>query len=117
MKKNTNRKLTGAFTLIEIMIVVAIIGLLMGVAIPSINQARKRATSTTCQSNLRTIKAAVQMWALDARKGDGAAVDTSAIVILLEGSNMPVCPGGGTYTINPVGAPPACSLAAQGHSI
>jgi len=52
------------FTLVEIMIVVAIIGLLAAVAIPNLVKARKQATTTACINNLKTIDGAKSIWAL-----------------------------------------------------
>ena len=59
MKIKFSRK-AAAFTLVEIMIVVAIIGLLAGIAIPNFIKARETARKSTCINNLRLIDAAIQ---------------------------------------------------------
>ncbi|MFB3897819.1 MAG: prepilin-type N-terminal cleavage/methylation domain-containing protein [bacterium] len=67
-----NDKKTG-FTLVEIIIVVAIIGLLAGLAIPNFLKQRRVANAKSCVNNLRVIDHAAQQWALEYKK---AGTDT-----------------------------------------
>jgi len=60
------------FTLIELMIVILIIGILVGIAVPVFLAARGNATSKTCQANRRTIISASNVFAADENGGDGA---------------------------------------------
>ena len=64
------------FTLVEIMIVVAIIGLLAAIAIPNFVRARTRAQTNSCVANLKQIEGAVQVWAIDNGQAD---TDTMAL--------------------------------------
>lgn len=61
MTNHTRR--TAGFTLVELLVVIGIIGLLVSILLPTLGQARERARSIKCLSNLRTLGLAVQMYA------------------------------------------------------
>jgi len=104
------------FTLVEIMIVVAIIGLLAAIAIPNFVKARTSAQQRTCIKNLSTIEAAKQMWGVEYGKTDGAVpADADLIGEDLYIKQMPGCPAGGTYAINAIGQTATCNIA--GHTL
>lgn len=96
------------FTLVEIMIVVAIIGLLAAIAIPSFIRARQTTQTNTCINNLRLIDAAKQQWALETGQTSDAVPTEDDIVPYLKNNVMPQCPLGGDYIINAVNVDPAC---------
>src|SRR5215210_8440731 len=54
-----------AFTLIELLVVIAIIAILAAILFPVFAQAREKARQATCQSNLKQIATAFQMYATD----------------------------------------------------
>jgi prepilin-type N-terminal cleavage/methylation domain-containing protein len=85
-KLNKNR---GGFTLVEIMIVVAIIALLAAIAVPNFLRARKRSQATRILEDLRMIDAAVDQYAIEANKVAGNTVAWAAIQgYLKKGSNL-----------------------------
>jgi prepilin-type N-terminal cleavage/methylation domain-containing protein len=111
VKLKTNQK--SGFTLLEIMIVVAIIGLLASFAIPNFAKARTTAQKDTCINNLRQIESAKDLWALEKMKKDGDAVVDAEIDTYLK--TAPACPTRGTYTYGVVGTSAACSNSTDGH--
>jgi len=104
----TNRK--AGFTLVEIMIVVAIIGLLAAIAIPNFVKARTTAQKNACINNLRQIDGAKEQWALEKKQAPNAAINQTEVDEYIKGGT-PACPAGGTYTYNAVDADPVCTVA------
>src|SRR5216110_3060333 len=99
MKIQTSRK--AGFTLVEIMIVVAIIGLLASIAIPNYVKARDDTQRNACINNLRQIDGASQTWALENKKTSGDPYTLSVVKPYLKmdtSGNIPGCPAGGSYS-------------------
>jgi type IV pilus assembly protein PilA len=104
------------FTLTEIMIVVAVIGLLAAMAIPAFAKSRARSARTLCISNLRRIDDAKAQWAMDTCKGLGVQPDDEDLFgPTLYIRTKPQCPAGGHYDLGKVKEPPTCT--ADGHML
>ncbi len=97
------------FTLVEIMIVVAIIGLLIAVAVPNFSKMRKDAQKTACHAQLKQIDGSKEMWATQEKRADGDTPSDSQLGVYFK-DGMPTCPGGGSYTIGPVGSDASCTV-------
>lgn len=110
------------FTLVEIMITVAIIGLLAAIAIPNFTRARATSQQTACINNMREISGAVGQCSLETGQASGSTAcaggqavfqpDISPYIQLNSNGSIPPCPAGGTYIVGAVGDVPqvTCSL-------
>ena len=105
------KKNTAGFTLVEIMIVVAIIGLLAAIAVPNFAQARTNARRGACINNLRLIDAAKEQYALENDKDSAVTPAAADVTPYLKSGAMPTCPAAGAYTIAAIGSKPTCSKA------
>jgi len=74
---NKIRNDRSAFTLVEIMIVVAIIGLLAALAVPGFVKARKQSQGRRILNDCRQMDAAIDQWALETGQTDGNAINTT----------------------------------------
>ena len=74
---NKLNKRRGGFTLVEIMIVVAIIALLAAIAVPGFLRARKRSQASRILNDLRMIDAAVDQYAIETNRSTGNTVNTA----------------------------------------
>lgn len=103
------------FTLIEIMIVIAILGIIIGIAGPTWLRQRSLSQQRVCQENMAKIDGAKEQWALE-KNQPGSATPGWADLVADDGAGylktQPSCPANGTYALGAVGQATACSITA-----
>lgn len=109
------KKMMKGFTLVEIMIVVAIIAILAAVAIPNFVKYRKTSQANACVSNLKQIQSAIEQAKM-------AGVSSPSMSDLVGSDKYikatPVCPAKGSYTLpSDDTSDPTCSLSSDGHKL
>src|SRR5437868_1401536 len=103
--RRKTRSAQRAYTMVEMMVVIVILGVLLNIATPGLISAREHTRARACVTNLKRIDSAKEQYALDNK----LAVNASAPLMTdLAGSgtylkNTPICPNGGTYSINSMG--------------
>lgn len=85
--KRTPKKSRSAFTLVEVMIVVAIIAMLAAIASNNVLRARKRAQASKILDDLRTLDGALDQWALENNKKGGDVAEFSDVSPYLKQAN------------------------------
>jgi prepilin-type N-terminal cleavage/methylation domain-containing protein len=126
MQIQQNRR--SGFTLVEIMIVVAIIGLLAAIAIPNFVRARTTSQQNACINNLRQLDGAIQQYALENNASGTAAVDSANIQPYLGRSTSGsianvLCPAdtsktfATSYTLTDCQTAPACLILPATHKM
>lgn len=113
-------RISKGFTLVEIMIVVAIIGIIIAIAVPAFLRARENSRGQACQENLSKIDGAKEQYALEFKLANASTAVTMALLIdppnATAGSGQgylkatPICPSSGTYTVAAIGTAPSCSI-------
>ncbi len=103
------------FTLVEITIMLAMIGLIAAITIPNYLKSRATSQAKTCIENLRQINSASDQFAMEKAKAPGAAcslrADLTPYIKMNSPGKVPTCPAGGIYSDRVIiGTNPVCSL-------
>lgn len=113
-----NRSHLRGFSLIEVAIVVAVIGVMAMIALPNLFSARKTAEDKVCIANLRAIKHAKEKWGFDEKKTEAELPTYNDIKPYLSKSQTQnICPIGGKYTLGALNENPTCEYGNLGHTL
>lgn len=113
--KSARKQMVGMGVLLTVIVILGALGLAWGVLerhaffLPGLQQSR-------CRVNLETLSKAKAAYQADYQTADGTPVTAEQLVDYLPaGRHSLRCPGGGTYSLNPIGTPPTCSLPRHSH--
>ena len=115
--RRTRRVQARGFTLVEIMIVVAVIGIMASIALPNFAKARATAQQKACIKNLTVLDQTKQQWGFENKKQSTATPTVAQIQTYFGQTRMPVCPARGTYTLRRLDRNPTCTRSTFGHTL
>ena len=95
-RDDTMKNQKHAFTLIELMIVIAIIGILAAMALPNFHNARERARKSKCIENTALLTRTAELYYIENRQYPNTIADMAPF---LSGNKALVCPTDGVYSI------------------
>jgi hypothetical protein len=115
-------KQRAAYSFLDVLIIVGIIGLLLAITIPAFLQARQEHATQRCIENLREMAKAKTQCTAEKTWADGQAIEPGSpeettAVGFLKNKRLPSCRAGGVYRWNPAGKPPTCSKGPDGHQL
>ncbi len=109
---------SAGFSLIELAIVVAVLGVIAVIAMPNLFSARKTAEDKICIANLKTIVHAKEQWGFDNGKKETEEPTYNDIKpYLTKTQTQNICPIGGKYTIGALNEDPTCEYVNLGHTL
>lgn len=108
--KRVNWKNSRGFTIVEVVVVAALIAVVATIAATAVIQARNKAADAICISNLQQIARAKALWGIE-HKATGTETPPEDELFGPETylKAKPVCPMNGTYTVNPLNENPSCN--------
>lgn len=95
---------------VSIALSILVLPLFVAIAIPSFVKARDNARTAACINNLRLIESAKDQAAIDNGYTEGTVVPEQEISKYMPAGRAFICPKGGTYSANPIGKDPSCSV-------
>jgi len=117
------------FTLVEIMIVVAIIGIIIAIAVPAFLRARENSRGRACQENLSKVDGAKEQYAMEFKLKNGDSIGSYPTDLIdppgaTAGSGQgylktePTCPtSNSSYTCGAIGTDPTCPTYTDGKNV
>ena len=110
------------FSLVEIMVVVAIIATVLAIVIPNLFRMLSVSKQTVCIANLKKIVTAVEQFSIDNHIPTGTSLSQQQEGEVYDNylrGGKPKCPSGGEYVINPVDSDPQvqCTREDEGHKL
>jgi prepilin-type N-terminal cleavage/methylation domain-containing protein len=126
LSSDITRRNVCAFTLVEIMIVVLIIGILLAIAVPNFLQARESSRAKACIGNLKEIDTAKQEWLMDNKAAVFTSIEVTPTATSVSGSGqnlstylrtVPRCPESGYYETGNASQLPVCVTAGGGTTV
>lgn len=102
------RRRETAFTLLEVMIVVLVIGALISIAVPSMMTARANSARKGCQQIMRALDVAKAQYAAEENIAEGTPVSMADVLPYLK--REPKCPLDGVYDLGTIGSLTTCSI-------
>jgi prepilin-type N-terminal cleavage/methylation domain-containing protein len=110
------RRTRPGFSLLEIMVVVAIFSIIISIGFPNYIRARTSARTRGCVKQIRTLTAAKEQYALIRKVPSGAAVSMGNLIAEELINSEPTCPDGFPYTLGTVGEDAVCTSGLPGHT-
>jgi len=111
------RRQRPGFSLMEIMVVIAILSVITSIGVPNFIKARTSARTRSCVRQIRTLIAVKEQYALIKKLPQGSAVSMGNLIAAELILSTPTCPDGFPYSLGSIGDDVICTSGLPGHKI